>query len=500
MFQKIRSLGADTAIYGTSTILGRFLTFLLTPLYANILPPGDLGIVATLYAYIAFLNVVYNYGMDTAYMKHVSTLELGDQRQTFSVPFLSVTASSLLFSGLIVIAGKSSLSLIHLPEAHESVLSYAALILLLDTVALVPFASLRMDRKAARFAAIKLTGIVINVVCTVILLIRYRMGVEGIFLAGVVSSGATVLLLIPTIISRLGFRFPPNLFRSLLSFGLPTVPAGLAAMVIQVIDRPILEALTDKTTVGVYQANYRLGIFMMLIVSMFDFAWRPFFFTYAKDPEAKNLFARVLTYFLLLMTVVFLILGFFLEEIVKAPIFFGYSILPSPYWPGLSIVPVILLAYMFLGMSNNFAASVYIEKRTKKLPLVTFLGAAVNVAANLLLIPPLGIMGAALATLLSYAVMAGMMLVISQRVYPVRYEHARLLKIASAAILVYAIHLIVQPMVFAVLWKILLVGLFLFLIHRMNVFHPSELSAFGRLFAAGKASHDESRVPVDPEI
>src|SRR5262249_40570158 len=152
------------------------------------------------------------------------------------------------------------------------------------------------------------------------------------------------------------FRFPHNLLRALLAFGVPTVPAGLAAMVIQVIDRPILESLTDSSTVGIYQANYRLGIFMMLIVSMFDFAWRPFFFSHAKDPDAKHLFAPFLTFFLLLMTLIFLLLFFFLDTIVRTPLFFGYSILPSPYWPGLSIVPVVLVAYMFLGLSNNFTA------------------------------------------------------------------------------------------------------------------------------------------------
>ncbi|MBM2841266.1 MAG: polysaccharide biosynthesis protein, partial [Bacteroidetes bacterium] len=253
-------------------------------------------------------------------------------------------------------------------------------------------------------------------------------------------------------------------------------------MMIQVIDRPILLALTNASTVGIYQANYRLGIFMMLIVSMFDFAWRPFFLTHANDADAKKLFARVLTYFVLLMTAVFLTLSLFLEDVVKLPIFWGYSILPPEYWHGLAIVPVVLLGYMFLGISNNFVAGIYIEKKTQHLPANTLIGAFINVAANFLLIPFIGIMGAALATLLSYAAMAIALYVAVQRFYPIRYEFDRIAKIVVAAVVVFCLYYFVRLDTFEVVWKMALLVLFAALMYWMRFFEQSELRGITSLF------------------
>jgi O-antigen/teichoic acid export membrane protein len=475
MLDKIKRLGSDTAVYGVSTILGRFLSFLLTPFYANMLAPGELGVVATVFAYIAFLNVVYGYGMESAYFKYAASKERGDDRQNFSIPFLSVLASTILFSLLLVVNASPVAALARIPAGYERLVRYSALILATDAIAVVPFAVLRLERKAVRFASIRIAGIVVNVGMNILFLIHFRMGIEGIFISNVISSGLLLLLLVPTILSHLTFRWDGILYRALLKFGLPNVPAGIAAMMIQVIDRPILEALTDKATVGIYQANYRLGVFMMLIVSTYDFAWRPFFLSHADDPEARPLFARILTYYTLLMSAVFLALSLFLEDIVKIPLFWGRSVLPEPYWSGLSIVPVVLLGYLFLGMSNNMVAGIYIQKKTHYLPPITFVGAATNVVVNYLLIPPMGLMGAAVATLLSYAVMTGMVYVIGRRVYPVKYETARLLKIATAAAIVFALYRAVDAGAFGIAWKTFLLLVFFGLMYAFQFFNPAEL-------------------------
>lgn len=483
MFDQLKRLGTDTAIYGVSTIVGRFLTFLLTPLYANILAPWELGVVATLYAYIAFLNVVYGYGMESAYFRYASSLEMGSRNENFLTPWLSHCITSLVFSGIIILGADSVAGLIGLSaEEHRLTIMYAGCILFLDAVAIVPFAALRLERKAIRFAVIKLINIVSNVVCNLIALLILDLGVEGIFLSGVVSSGLTLIMLLPTIRRHLPARVLPPLYRALLKFGLPYVPAGIATMMIQVVDRPILEALTDKATVGIYQANYRLGIFMMLVVSMVDFAWRPFFMTQAREPNAKAMFARVLTYVVLLMAGVFLVVTFFLEEIVKTPVLFGRSLLPEPYWPGLSIVPIVLLAYMCLGVSNIMVAGIYIQKKTTYLPPIAFLGAGVNVGANFLLIPAMGIMGAALATLLSYASMAVAVYVASRHVFPIQYEVGRVAKVLVAAGTVYAVLQLFGGEVQGMLFKIGLLGVFILLMYMLRFLNASEMRRLGLVF------------------
>ena len=496
MIEKIGRLGTETAVYGVSTVVGRFLTFLLTPFYANILSPGDLGIVATLYSYIAFLNIVYHYGMDISYMKYVSTLELGNRKETFTVPFVSVAVSSLVFSILLLANAPSVSELVGAGRENSGLVGYAAMILFLDAVSHIPFAALRMNRQARNFASVKLAGIVVNVICAVLFLVEFGMGLEGIFLAGVASSAVTLLLLSPTIIGNLSVSWSRKMFRSLLSYGLPTLPAGLAAIVIQVADRPILESLTDLRTVGIYQANYRLGIFMMLIVSMFEFAWRPFSFAHARDEDAQRLFARVMTYLFLVMAGVFIILFFFLEDLAKAPIFFGYSLLPESYWEGLPVVPVILLAYVFLGISTVCSAGLYIEKKTGILPAIAIAGAVLNVAANWLLIPHWGMHGAAVATLLSYVLMALFMYRSSQRVYHVEYESGRMLRLLVVSVTVCAAGVLITPPIPIFLWRLLLILLFVAGLRWLRFFERSELAAMKGLLSRSTTRDIPPKAPL----
>ncbi len=500
MFDKIKRLGTDTAMYGVSTILGRFLTFILTPLYANLLIPSELGIVATMYSYIAFLNVVYGYGMESAFFRYYSAPEIGDKKQNFTVPFASLVITSSVFSMLITLCSSGLSSFLGLPDSGQTIVRYTAIILLLDAVAIIPFALLRMEKKAKTFASIKLAGICVNVLSNILFLMYFRKGVEGIFLSNVLSSSLVLFMLIPAMVSHISGNWHQALYRELLRFALPYVPAGIAAMMIQVIDRPILEALTDKATVGIYQANYRLGIFMMLIVSTYDFAWRPFFLSHANDKDAKQMFARILTYYILFISVMFLMLSFFIEDLVKLPLFWGRSLLPETYWAGLTIVPVVLLAYMFLGISNNIVAGIYIEKRTKHLPTIAFLGAAVNVVANYALIPVMGLMGAALATLLSYLIMTIVMYVIVQTFYPVKYEIDRIIKIAISLLIVFLLFIFVPVDTFRWLWKIGLLALFCVTMYMLRFFNAAEITQLVSLFKRRNTADVVSTSPPSSDV
>lgn len=494
MFDKIKRLGTETITYGISTILGRFLNFLLVPFYTNVLPPSDYGTVAYIFSLIAFMNVIYSYGMESAYFKYSSTKEIGTAEQHFSTPFISLFLSSSLFSFTLLTTAPFIVSAIALPSEHHRIIDYASWILFFDTLTVVPFAALRIERKAKLFAALKLSNIVINVVSNFILLLVYGMGVEGIFLSNIIASASSFLLLIPTIMRYFTTHFSTELYRELLKFGLPYVPAGLAAMMIQVVDRPILRILTDDATVGIYQANYRLGIFMMLIVQMFDYAWRPFFFANANEPNAKKMFSRILTYFVLLMSAMFVLLTFFIPDIVRINVF-GHFIIHPDYWTSLGIVPIVLLGYIFLGISNNMAAGIYIEKKTHYLPAITFVGAAVNIAGNFLLIPHIGVYGAAWATFLSYFGMAVMLYIMVQRIYPARYEWNRLTKIAVASGVVIGLYLTVPIDESNWLWKIGLFSFFTVFMYFMKFFEPDEFYFLKNLFTR---SNQIPEIPSEP--
>ncbi len=503
MRQHLQRLGTDTAIYGISTIVGRFLNFLLVPFYTNILLPEELGIVSYLYSMIAFMNVLYSYGMESAYFRYATSLEIGKPKQNFSMPFVALLSTSVCFSLTILVLQNPIANVLNIPAHHNTLIIYAAGIMALDAVAIVPFAALRLERKAKMFAAIKVVNIAVNVVLNIILLVGFNMGVEGVFISGLVASGVTLLPLFVTVFPHLSFKMNMPLLKALLAFALPYIPAGLATQAIQVIDRPIMRALTDDATVGIYQANYRLGIFMMLIVQMFDFAWRPFYFSIAKEPNAKKIFARVLTYLVLFMSTVFLVLTLFIEDMVKISLF-GHHLIHSNYWSGLSIVPIVLLGYLFLGVSNNFSAGVYIEKKTQYLPMITFIGAVVNIFANYMLIPSIGILGGAWATLLAYLVMAIVLYLVVQRVYPIQYEFGRLAKIAGAAATVMTLYLIIpfgaMSNFFALTIKMGLVVLFLFLMNMMKFFETREIEIVKRLvtkFVSGGGSTVQQQESID---
>lgn len=488
MLEKIFRLGKETAIYGLSTVVGRLLNFLIVPFYANVLLPSENGIVANLYAYIAFAYVIYCYGMEAAYMRFVSSLELGDKKQNFSVPFFSLLATSVILSLAIHVNSSFLASLIGIGGAQQHLIRYSGWILCFDTLTVIPFASLRMEQKAKRFASLKLLNIIINLVLNLCLILGFGMRTEGVLLANLLASGLTFLVLLGSSVKLLTLKFHRGLYREVLRFGLPYIPAGLAGIAMQVIDRPIVKALTNDATLGIYQLNYRLGIFMMLIVGMFDYAWRPFFLTHAKDPDAKQLFAKVFTYFALGAMTIFLVVSLFIEDIVRMK-FFGRQFFPPVYWQGIDIVPWVLLAYVFTGAYVVFLVGVYLEKKTKYLPIVSGIGAVLNVGANFIMIPRLGILGAALSTLLSYIVMAVGMYFASQKFYRVAYEWDKVLKIAGTTAILFIVFQLVHPeplLLSGVLMKAALAAAFFIALFILKVVDRTEIeemrSAVRRMF------------------
>jgi O-antigen/teichoic acid export membrane protein len=444
MIDKILRLGKETAIYGLSSIVGRFLNFLLVPLYTNLLLPSDYGVIATLYAYIAFAAVIFGYGMDAAYMRFAASWEEGEKKQTYSVPFLSVVASSFVLSLILYRSAPVLADWMGIGGEAVPLVEMAAWILFFDAIVLVPYAALRMENKAGTFALIRIINIVLTIILNVVFLAVLGMKAEGVVMANLVASALTLLLHLRGIARNFTLRFSPTLYKQLLAFGLPYLPAGLAGIAMQVIDRPIMKALTDDATVGIYQANYRMGVFMMLVVGMFDYAWRPFFLRHAREPEAKQLFARVFTLFCVLAVSLFVFLTIFIEDIIRIRVGSVFFIHPD-YWPGAVIIPVILLAYVLNGAYVNFLVGVYLEKKTSVLPYVFGAGAAVNVAANLALIPPYGMMGAAYATLLSYAVIAVGIFIPSQRLYRIEYEWKKILALLSVATLIISVFKLLTP-------------------------------------------------------
>lgn len=430
MFDKIKALSKETLIYGTNTIIGRFLNFLFVPLYTNIFAPGEFGIIANIYAYIAILNVFFTIGLESGYFRFASTLEEGNNKENFTHPFLGIFINSLVLSGILFIFAGNLNTLFLVDESRIHLIRYTAVILFFDAISIVPFAYLRLQHKAVLFVSLKILNIVINVSLNFILILVLKWGIESVLISNIIASVVTFLTVCPIIYRNISVSFNKNLARELLKFSLPYIPAGISSNLVQVINRPMLFAITgDANSVGIFQANYKLGIFMMLFVSMFEFAWRPFFMQNFKLPEAKKLFSKIMTIFVIAGSFIFIILTLFIEDIVKIPLLGRGTLVGKAYWSGLVIVPVILFAYLLYGMYINLMAGIYIKKKTKYLPFITGGAALTNIVINLLLIPSLGIFGAAVSSLLSYLAMLIGIFLVSQKYYPIQYEYSRIITV-----------------------------------------------------------------------
>ena len=431
MLSKLKELTKDTAIYGISTMVGRFLNFILVPFFTNIFDPNEYGYVMLLYAYIGLFNIIFVYGLDSAFLKYAAFKDIGDDKDNFSTPYLSIFFTSILFTSIIILLRIPIGYAISLPDKYNYLIIYSVLIIFFDSNASIPFLKLRLERKAKYFSVLKVLNITINIAANFILILKFKLGIEAIFISNLIASTLTLIFLLPTILKNFKPKIHSLLYKRLLKFGLPYLPAGLAVMIVQVIDVPILQALTDVDTVGIYKANYKLGIFMMLFVSMFQYAWQPFFLNNAKEENAKEIFSKVLTYFTVVGSVLLITLSLFISELVKIN-FAGFYLLGEKYWSGISIVPIILLGYFFNGLYVVFSAGIYIEEKSIFAPIVTGLGALVNVAVNYALIPQMNIIGAALATLASYVVMATGYYIVTQKYYHIHYEYGKILKMFFA--------------------------------------------------------------------
>ncbi|MCK9408492.1 MAG: oligosaccharide flippase family protein [Bacteroidetes bacterium] len=479
MFEQLKRLGADTAIYGISTILARLLNFALVPLYANILTTSEFGIVANVYSYIGFIIIFYSFGMESSYFRYASAKEIGSDKDNFSTPFLSVAIVSGLFSLLMLFFAEPLTSVFQIDAGLSRIILYTSGILFFDAAVMIPYASLRLQRKAKFFAGTKIFNILLTVILNIITVYYLRWGIEGIFISNLAASFCTFLFLIPVTLRQIEFSFHPGLMKELLKFGLPIVPVGVSGILLQLVDRPILKMLMDDSAVGIYQANYRLGIFMALITGMFEFAWRPFFLSHAKDPEAKILFSRVMTYYLLLCSFIFLLLSFFLEDVIRYKFFGKKYILPPEYWPGLEIVPFVLLSYIFMGIGTNLNAGIQIEKKTKYLFPTSLSGSVTKIALTFLLVPIFGIMGAAYATLAGYIMVEVTLFFVVQKFYFIEYEYVRIGKLALSVAVAFAV---VTMFDLNVIMKTALFLLWIGGLVMIGFFTVSELNRVKRLF------------------
>jgi len=432
IFVSVKRLFQHSAVYGMGHILNRLIIFLLIPVYTNTFAKEELGVYTLVYSYIAILTIIYSYGLDTAFFRfYILDDSPRGRGRIFSTAFLTICLSSFLFSLVIFLNTTYVADLVFSSQVHRLTIDLkyitrmAALILFFDSLMLMPFLILRAEEKPFQFIFFKFLNVIINFACNIFFIIILKRGIEGIFVANLISSAGTFTLMIPIALKHFRFSFHWPTFKDLMTFGLPYLPSTLSVNLMDTIDKIILEDLDSIETVGLYGPNAKLGMFMALFITAFRFAWHPFFLSTSKQENAKQVFQKVFTYVLLACSLVFLFFSLFIDNIVRLRVG-SFSLLGEEYWGGTVIVPIIFLAYIVYAAYLNFIIGIYLEKKTKYLPLITGAGLAGNVLGLYALIPLLGFVGAAWSRVIAYIIMAGCLYIVGQRLYPIRYEWRRI--------------------------------------------------------------------------
>jgi len=438
------NLTRHSYIYTISTFVQRMLGLIMTPVYTVYLARETYGDYSLLYAFMAFMNVVYLYGMDVAFMRFYYS-DRFKKEDVYASAFWAVGGGALLLSLLIHGQAPYLSRVIFSDATYEWPVRLAALILFLDTFSNMPYLILRVQERSVAYSVARILRFAVELSLNIWFVVVQKEGFLGILYANALASAINILILLPIQWRYLKGRFNAAAFKEMARFGLPLIPNGLAYLVIEMSDKFLMDRFLDRETLGIYAANYKFGTILLFLVSAFRTAWQPFMMKTAREINARTVFARVMTYFTLMGVVMVVAVSFLLQDILTLKVTDTFSLLGERYWPGIPVIPIILTSYLFYGFYVNFTAGVYILKRTRLMFLFTGAGAVVNIGSNFWLMPAYGMMGAAWATLLSYLVMAVLLWGYNQRIYPIPYEYGRITGLLVILVAFLGVYYIFEP-------------------------------------------------------
>ena len=399
----IKSLGSQSLIYGAGHVAARGVTFLLLPIYTNIFSLEDYGIISLIYTFLGFMNVVLHYGLDASLLKHYMPADSEERKTILSNAYGSFLITTILFSLLLIIFRNNVSGLlfgINLPNITLLVVG----ILFFDVLWSIHVLILRAEERPVYFSIISFLNVLSTLALNILFVIYLELGIYGVLLSNLITSGVIFLITFPIILKRSSIKsLSLKYWKKMMKFGVPFLPAGIFSMILELSDRYILRYLTDIETVGLYNAGYKLGLLILLIVMGFNMAWQPYFLK--KEKEERKYIADVTTLVFAVLGFSWILLLLWSDTMVKMK-FGDFSFFGEQYWEATSIVPIIGLAYVFHAGYLIQLPGVYLLEKTGWISWVRGLGALSNIILNFLFIPEYGIVGAASATCLSFMLMS----------------------------------------------------------------------------------------------
>ena len=457
----IKQLANQTIWYGLSNIVGRFINYLLTPILTYIYASADYGDISILFASAAFLNIIFTYGMETSFFRFT---QIEEPKKVFNTALSMLLMTTTVFAVLLILPIQFVADMMKL-GTHPEWLIYVVLIVAIDTIAVLPFSKLRQDGKPKKFALIKLLNILINMFFVIFFLYfcksdfeagkqtlfstiyNPKIGIGYVFIANLIASAITLLLL-ATEFSGFKFQIDKKLLRAIFIYSSPLIIVGFGGIINETIDRFMIvyhySGTLDeaRSANGIYSANYKLAVLIVLFIQTFRMGAEPFFFKQSTKENAKETYARVMNFFIIVCSICFLGVVMYLD-IWKH--FMGIKKNPE-YLQGLFIVPILMLAKIFLGIYYNMSVWYKLTNKTMVGATITLIGAALTILVNYLLIPHLGYLACAIATVVCYGSMMIISYVQGQKYYPIPYDLKKGVMYILIALVLFGIHYTIRSM------------------------------------------------------
>jgi O-antigen/teichoic acid export membrane protein len=495
----IKNLAGQTMWYGLSSIVGRFINYLLTPLL-TVLGTSQYGEYTTVYANITFFNIIFTYGMETAYFRFVRDAE---QERVYNTSATSLLLTTLPLSALMIWLQGPLSQFWSVPD-HPEYVVYFALIVGFDTLAVIPFSKLRFDQRPMKFALIKLIGILINVVMVFFLihmapnlktnptwsqLLQWydpNYGIGYAFVANLISSIVTLFFLYKEI-GQFRFRFDTTLWKNMMVYALPLIIVGFGGMINETIDRTMLPKLLPgslefrNSQNGIYGANYKLSILIVLFISAFRMGAEPFFLKHSAEEDAPKTYARIMTLFIVVCSFCFLGVTLFID-IWKY--FMRVDVHPE-YAQGLVVIPVLLLSKLLLGMYYNLSIWYKITNKTAMGAYITLGGVVITLVGNFYFIPSYGFMACAWSSLACSAFMVVLSYWLGQKYYPIPYNLMRIGRSMALMMGIYFAYQLFSPRIDATMLK-LCFGALLMMLYTYVIIFRWERPEFQKFPLIGK--------------
>jgi len=461
----LKKLAGETAIYGMSTILARFINFIFVPIYTRMLTTGSYGIAAEFLAYIAMLQVILTLGLETGCFNFANKHD--KPSSVFSNALLTVGILSLLFFiSMGVFAGDISSWLQY--DGFSNIIWFIGSILAIDSFTSILFAKIRFEHRPIKFAVFKTIKILSETLFNFLLFFAvpsylashpdsfllnfvsatpdFTYIIFAIFLSGIVS----LVLFIPDLF-RLKFNLNPKLWREMMLYSLPLMAAGLPGILNDFIDRPLFRFFSPEghvwqSDLGIFQAWVKFATLMMLFIQMFRYAAEPFFFSRAKEAKSKELYASVMEHFTAFCMFIFLGMMMYLDIIAL--------IIGRNFQSGIDIVPIMLLAYVILGMNFNVSMWYKLSGKTNYAIYITMAGLPITILINIIFMPLYSYHAAAWGHLLSYLVMFILSVYLGNKHYPIPYDWKKIITYIGSGILLYLASLLVPEVHFVIKYTI----------------------------------------------